>query len=113
MKYRMISLMDDQQNYRGLWTIFTNLGPVVIIFTRTDTLAQAVEYSRHMGAGEGVQLGLLEITAGSSAEVVQKLTEMAPQWASETSFVTDEEELFGELFEALREQLREHDGETG
>lgn len=101
--------MDDEENYRGLWTIFTNLGPVVIIFTRTDTLAEAIEYCRRFASAEGNQLGMMEIIADSSAEVVQMLTEAAPKWASETSFVTDEEDLFDDLLA----QLREQDGATG
>jgi len=97
-------MADADGNPSGFFTLYTNVGNVVMIFGDMHSLAEATVYAQRLVTDPGSQLAVWQITADSPSQVVHIFEKDAPEWTAETSFVTDGEELFEALMTGLREQ---------
>ena len=102
--YGVIILADGDGNSLGQYTLDTSVGPVVIIFSDIDHLAEVAAYAERFLPVPDAQIGALSITADSPAQAVGMIEKAAPEWAAKVNFVSDEDELFDALLAALREQ---------
>jgi TPR repeat protein len=102
--YGVMFMADADGNPLGFFTLYTNVGNVVMIFGDMDSLAEATVYAQRRVTDPGSQLGVMQITADSPSQVVHMFEQDSPEWTAETSFVTNGEELFEALMTGLREQ---------
>jgi hypothetical protein len=103
--YRIIYFEDGDGKALGMYTLFTNFGPVVMIFGNMDHLDEVMTYAERSVPQPGAQVSTLAIAADSGAQAIGRIHKIAPKWAPGTNFVSDdEEELFDALLAGLRKQ---------
>jgi hypothetical protein len=102
-KYRVIIFADANGNSLGQFTLQTSVGPVVMIFGNTDHLMEVMTYAQRF-LPPSAQLGTIDVTADSPAQVISLFEKRAPGWTAQMNFVSDEEESFDALLAEMRKQ---------
>jgi hypothetical protein len=100
--YRVVII--EQSEGVGLFLLHTNMGQVAMVFADTGSLDQFVAYyQRYIGPDR--RLGMVEITASSLTEAMERLKEGGLGWSADTTFVTNGQEPFEQLMAPIREDL--------
>jgi hypothetical protein len=100
--YRVIIFADANGNSLGQFTLQTTVGPAVMIFSNTDLLMEVMTYAQRFLPQPDAQLGTIDITADSPAQVISMFEKASPEWTARMNFVSDEEEAFDGLLAEMR-----------
>ncbi len=102
MEYGLLLSLDQDYEPAGLFSFFTNHGPIVVVFTSEQSLATAAWGAAH-AVPDDMKIGSTTVEADSLESLLQKLMEMGLE-AGEASFVLDTDPIGQELVESFAGQ---------
>lgn len=102
MEYGLLLSLDQDYEPVGLFSFFTNQGPIVVVFTTEQSLATAAWGAAHTVA-EDMKIGSTTVEADSPEMLLQSLMDMGLE-AGEASFVLDTDPIGRELVQSVAGQ---------
>jgi hypothetical protein len=100
--YRVIFYADSEGNIFSQFTIFTNRGEVVLVFSDEASIAEALPYARRSAPSADTKLGLVSVTADSPVEAMKIFEDSVLDWTPKITFAFEGERLFDVLMTQLR-----------
>ena len=99
--------LDQNGEDQGLWALFTNQGPIVVVGEKGPRFDEFLALATRLeeASGHGRRVGYLEFGAPSFAAAVNTLLSAQPDLAHNTTFIEVSDPVFDDLLIQMRRDV--------
>ena len=106
MSYQCPVLLDQDYEIEGCFSVFTNVGNIVVIAEKGPRFAEFLDLAANIVDPSGNHIGFIDLEAATFEAAIKELLKMDSSLAEDAVFINE----YDQLFETIIAQMRETHG---